>query len=49
MPTEAVTRSDLWPGYGDSFIVRPSEADVGDEAVAFHDDWLRAPAAHWPL
>lgn len=34
MPSEAMTRSDVWPGYVGSFIVRPPEADVGDEAVA---------------
>lgn len=33
VPTEAETRADMWPGYLGSFIVRPREADVGDEAV----------------
>ena len=32
-PTEALTRADVWPGYVGRFIVRPREADYGDEAV----------------
>ena len=30
----AEVRQDVWPGYTGSFIVRPPEADFGDEAVA---------------
>lgn len=31
---EASVRTDLWPGYTGTFIVRPPEAEYGDEAVA---------------
>lgn len=30
----ATVRADVWPGYTGTFIVRPPEAEVGDEAVA---------------
>jgi putative SOS response-associated peptidase YedK len=32
-PTALETRQDVWPGYVGSCIVRPPEADMGDEAV----------------
>lgn len=33
-PTQFPLRADVWPGYVGSFIVRPREADFGDEAVS---------------
>lgn len=33
-PTQFPVRADVWPGYVGSFIVRPREADFGDEAVS---------------
>jgi putative SOS response-associated peptidase YedK len=33
-PTHVPVRADVWPGYLGSFIMRPREADYGDEAVA---------------
>jgi putative SOS response-associated peptidase YedK len=32
-PPPDLGKFDVWPGYGASFIRRPREADVGDEAV----------------
>ena len=32
--TAAQVKGDVWPGYLGTFIVRPAEADSGDEAVA---------------
>jgi putative SOS response-associated peptidase YedK len=33
LPPEVPTRADVWPGYVGSCIVRPKEAEFGDEAV----------------
>ena len=32
-PPANMGKFDVWPGYAASFIRRPREADVGDEAV----------------